>query len=135
MKTCSFCFMREGNRCYAEPVKREKDGTSKKIVELHQTCDVPSQYKNQGEFYKFLAEILPNPTTLNKWNKIKEHFNKGGILIWNDPNPIEDNDYKISYLEDIPDEEIDDSTPILIQYNKGDSEAQVFLHEIIIDTN
>ena len=73
-------------------------------------------------------------TTLNKWNKIKEHFYKNGLLIWNDPDPIEGNDYRISYLENIPDEKIDDSTPILIQYNKGDSEAEVFLHEIMIVT-
>ena len=55
-------------------------------------------------------------------------------LIWNDPDPIEGNDYTISYIEDLIylyDEDF--STPILIQYNNGLSEAQVFLHEILIN--
>jgi hypothetical protein len=50
-------------------------------------------------------------------------------LVWNDPDPIEGNDYKISFIEEIT-EDFDEHTPILIQYNKGGSEAQVFLHEI-----
>lgn len=54
-------------------------------------------------------------------------------LIWNDPDPIEGNDYTISWIEELVylyDE--DNTTPILIQYNNGKSEAQVFLHEILI---
>ena len=68
-----------------------------------------------------------------RWISIKEHFKNGGKLLWNDPDPIKGNDYVVSFLEEIPDdEEIDRTTPILIQYNNGDSEAQVFLHELII---
>ena len=68
-----------------------------------------------------------------RWIGVKEHFKNGGKLIWNDPEPINGNDYQVSYLEDIPDdEEVDSSTPILIQYNNGGSEAQVFLHELMI---
>lgn len=55
------------------------------------------------------------------------------LLIWNDPDSIEGNDYTISYIEDLAylyDEYI--TSPILIQYNNGGSEAQVFLHEILI---
>lgn len=54
-------------------------------------------------------------------------------LIWNDPDPIPGNDYSISYIENINIEDFDNHTPILIQYNEGNSEAQVFLHEIIVD--
>jgi hypothetical protein len=52
------------------------------------------------------------------------------VLIWNDPDPIEGNDYIISFIEDL--EDLDEDSPIFIQYNQGGSEAQVFLHEIII---
>jgi hypothetical protein len=51
-------------------------------------------------------------------------------LVWNDPEPIEGNDYKISFIEEIT-EDFDEHTPILIQYNNGGYEAQVFLHEIL----
>jgi hypothetical protein len=49
-------------------------------------------------------------------------------LIWNDPDPIEGNDYTITYIEPLTND-MDEHTPILIQY--GGSEAQVYLHEII----
>lgn len=52
-------------------------------------------------------------------------------LIWNDPDPIKGNDYTISWIEGIT-SDIDKSDPILIQYNNGQSEAQVFLHEILL---
>ena len=46
-------------------------------------------------------------------------------LIWNDPDPIEGIDYNIVSLQQINDE------IALIQYNQGQSEAEVFLHEIV----
>lgn len=52
-------------------------------------------------------------------------------LVWNDPNPIKSNDYTISWIEGII-LDFDKHTPILIQYNNGQSEAQVFLHEILL---
>jgi len=52
-------------------------------------------------------------------------------LIWNDPEPIKENDYTISWIEEIT-SDIDKLDPILIQYNNGQSEAQVFLHEILL---
>lgn len=55
-------------------------------------------------------------------------------LIWNDPEPIEGNDYTISWIEGIT-SDFDQLDPILIQYNNGQSEAQVFLHEIFIKMN
>jgi len=58
MKKCGFCFMREGDRCYADPVDREKDGTSKKVVENTQDCDVPEQFVSKGKFYQFLADCV-----------------------------------------------------------------------------
>ena len=52
-------------------------------------------------------------------------------LVWNDPQPIKSNDYTISWIEGIT-SDFDEYTPILIQYNNGQSEAQVFLHEILL---
>ena len=46
-------------------------------------------------------------------------------LIWNDPDYIEGNDYRITSMEVINDE------MALIQYNQGQSEAEVFLCEIV----
>lgn len=56
-------------------------------------------------------------------------------LVWNDPDPIEGNDYTINFIEDIDDEfeeDFDEYCPILIQYNDFGSEAQVYLHEILV---
>ena len=70
----------------------------------------------------------------NKMKSIKElksAISNNIPLVWNDPDPIKGNDYTISYIEDIEDiDDFDEYTPILIQYNNGGSEAQVFLHEI-----
>ena len=63
--------------------------------------------------------------------QIKQALKDNKVLIWNDPDPIKGNDYIISFIEEI-NEDIDRYDPILIQYNKGLSEAQVFLHEILI---
>ena len=56
-------------------------------------------------------------------------------LVWNDPDPIEGNDYTIWFIEDI-DDDVEEADmvdyPILIQYGGGGSEAQVYLHEIIL---
>jgi hypothetical protein len=51
-------------------------------------------------------------------------------LVWNDPDSIRNNDYTITYIEPLMDD-IDDYSPILIQYGRG-SEAQVYLHEILV---
>lgn len=64
--------------------------------------------------------------------ELTQSWRRGDQLMWNDPQPIEGNDYIISYIEELDDlEESDSFLPILIQYNKGQSEAQVYLHEII----
>ena len=56
-------------------------------------------------------------------------------MVWNDPDPIEGNDYTIWFIEDI-DDDVEEADmvdyPILIQYGGGGSEAQVYLHEIIL---
>ena len=52
-------------------------------------------------------------------------------LVWNDPDPIPDNDYNITYVEPLDDFDDDENyMPILIQYGAG-SEAEVFVHEIL----
>lgn len=64
---------------------------------------------------------------------LKKAIAENITLVWNDPDPIDGNDYVINFIEnldDIDEEDIDDY-PILIQYNNFESEAQVFLHEIL----
>lgn len=66
--------------------------------------------------------------------ELKEAISSKATLVWNDPDPIDGNDNTISFiepLEDIEDDEDISDYPILIQYNEGMSEAEVFIHEII----
>lgn len=62
---------------------------------------------------------------------IKTAISENKTLVWNDPDFLDGNDYTISYIEPISEDFYDD-TPILIQYNNGYSEAEVFAHEISI---
>ena len=66
---------------------------------------------------------------------LKQALVENKPLVWNDPDPIKGNDYTINFIEDL-DEDIEDDDmvdyPILIQYNDFGSEAQVYLHEIIL---
>ena len=68
-------------------------------------------------------------------SELKQAVAENKQLVWNDPDPIDGNDYTINFIEDI-DEDIEDEDmvdyPILIQYNDFGSEAQVYLHEIIL---
>jgi hypothetical protein len=72
---------------------------------------------------------------MKKLAELKQAVAKEKELVWNDPDPIQGNDYTISFIEDI-DDDIEEANvvdyPILIQYNNGRSEAQVYLHEIIL---
>lgn len=69
-----------------------------------------------------------------KIEKLKQAIANKIPLVWNDPDPIPGNDYTITYIEDLESiEELDRYTPILIQYGQG-SEAQVYLHEILLKT-
>ncbi len=64
-------------------------------------------------------------------SEIKKARKENKKLKWNDPDPIEGNDYTITYIEDLSgltDEEMEDC-PVLIQYGGG-SEAEVYLSEI-----
>ena len=63
-------------------------------------------------------------------NELKTALKNNVTLIWNDPDPIGGNDYTITFVEELDEEEFDEYTPILIQYGGG-SEAEVFLHEIL----
>jgi hypothetical protein len=62
--------------------------------------------------------------------ELQKAIKEGVSLKWNDPDPIDGNDYSIIYIEPITDD-FDEDTPILIQYGGG-SEAEVFLHEIVM---
>ena len=66
---------------------------------------------------------------MKTFEELKNAIEKRIPLVWNDPDFIEGNDYKITYIEPIQ-EDFDDYTPILILYGEG-SEAEVYLHEII----
>lgn len=65
---------------------------------------------------------------MNSIEELKEAIASNKKMVWNDPEPIEGNDYVITFVEPL-DEDFDEDTPILIQYGEG-SEAEVFLHEI-----
>lgn len=60
--------------------------------------------------------------------ELKKAIKDGRKLVWFDPQPIEGNNYLISYIEPLQDD-FDEDTPITIQYGGG-SEAQVSLLEI-----
>lgn len=66
-------------------------------------------------------------------NDLKKAIENKVPLVWNDPDPIPGNNYTISYIEELTDD-IDNYSPILIQYNDAGSEAQVYLHEILVKT-
>jgi hypothetical protein len=65
-------------------------------------------------------------------NELKKAIENKIPLVWNDPDPISGNDYTITYIEPLT-EDLDDYSPILIQYGEG-SEAEVYLHEILVKT-
>jgi hypothetical protein len=73
---------------------------------------------------------------MKTFKELKEAVFSKVPLVWNDPDPIEGNDYTITFIEDLNEleaevgGETDDmrGVPILIRY--GDSEAEVNLHEI-----
>ena len=58
-----------------------------------------------------------------KKQEIKHAITNKTPLIWNDPNPIEGNDYTINSISDM------DEETAIIQYG-GASEAEVYLTEI-----
>jgi len=76
---------------------------------------------------------------MENFNQLINAIDSKVELVWNDPDPIEGNDYTITKIEDIKEllkdfdeteyEDIVDDFAILIQYGGG-SEAEVFLHEI-----
>lgn len=66
---------------------------------------------------------------MRTFNQLRKAIEENKPLIWNDPDKIKGADYKITFIEDVSDFEHSD-TPVLIQYNGGYSEAQVYLSEI-----
>jgi hypothetical protein len=71
---------------------------------------------------------------MRTFKELKEAVKNNLTMVWNDPDPIEGNNYTITYIENldhIDNEEDYRSFPILIQYGEG-SEAEVFLNEILI---
>lgn len=62
--------------------------------------------------------------------ELKEAITNRIPIIWDDPDPIEGTDYTITDVEGIEEDDFDNNCFINICYNSGNSEAQVFLHEI-----
>ena len=68
--------------------------------------------------------------------ELKRAWENKEPLVWNDPDPIEGNDYTITWIEDLTQLDNEDRlTPILIRYNDGEGVAEVFLHEILYKVN
>jgi hypothetical protein len=84
---------------------------------------------------KLLIFVKTKTNPMRNLAELKQAVVENKQLVWNDPDPIKGNDYTINFIEDI-DEEFDEDDfsmyPILIQYNDFGSEAQVYLHEIIL---
>lgn len=70
---------------------------------------------------------------MKSFDELKQAIASNKKMVWNDPDFIEGNDYTITYIEPI-DDDFERDNPILIQYGEG-SEAQVFLHEILLADN
>lgn len=68
-----------------------------------------------------------------EYQQLKKAIENNIPLVWNDPEPIEGNDYSITQIVDFPDEEFDDEFfedfILTIQYGAG-SEAEVLPNEI-----
>ena len=82
-----------------------------------------------------LIFVKTNKNPMRSLAELKQAVVENKQLVWNDPDPIIGNDYTINFIEDIDDDIEDDDMvdyPILIQYNDFGSEAQVYLHEIIL---
>ena len=86
-------------------------------------------------WFILLIFVKTKTNTMRNLAELKQAVAENKQLVWNDPDPIKGNDYTINFIEDI-DEGIEDDDmvdyPILIQYNDFGSEAQVYLHEIIL---
>jgi len=69
---------------------------------------------------------------IKTFKELEEAWEANETIVWNDPDPIEGNDYEVSFIEDLTDLIEEEFSGILIQYNAGGSEAMVFLHELFI---
>jgi hypothetical protein len=85
-------------------------------------------------YFSYLYSVTLKQNIMKTLAELKQAIADKKQLVWNDPDPIEGNDYTINFIEDIDNEFEDDIVdyPILIQYNDFGSEAQVYLHEILV---
>lgn len=68
---------------------------------------------------------------MKTFEELKHAVNNNIPIVWNNHNPIKGNDYTITHIDYIEKSNtwvID--LPILVQYNNGGSESEIFLHEI-----
>jgi hypothetical protein len=75
---------------------------------------------------------------MESFAELRNAINNNVTIVWNSPFPIEGIDYIISHINFPQGDFLDDSEDwnddisILVQYNKGLSEAEVFLFELAI---
>ena len=67
---------------------------------------------------------------MKSFKELKAAINSKTILVWDDPDPVKDCDYTINYIEPIK-KDFDKHTPIIIRYGEAETEAEVYLHEIL----
>lgn len=68
---------------------------------------------------------------MNTIQELKDAIKNQKFMVWLDPDAEDGNDYIVSYISDLSSiEDWDEETPISIQYNKGESEAEVMLSEL-----
>ena len=67
-----------------------------------------------------------------EYKQLKEAIQKGTPLKWEDPSPIEGNDYEIHEVLNLPDEDPEEGWEdfILVIHYGGGSEAEVLPNEI-----
>jgi hypothetical protein len=65
---------------------------------------------------------------MKNYKKLMDAFHSGKKLVWNDPDPIPNSDYTITYIQEV---DYVKGYPITIRYGTC-SEAEVFIEEISI---
>ena len=68
---------------------------------------------------------------MKNFEELRNSIKNGIPIVWNNPEPIDGNDYTISHIDYIEQSNTwDINLPIIVQYNNGASESEIFLHEI-----
>ena len=66
--------------------------------------------------------------------ELKQAISEKKVLVWNDPDPIKENDYTINFIEDIDDELMEDSGVEDVDYDGGSFKDYDSIYESIAKT-